>query len=131
MDSVAPAAAISWRVGNSNRSVTHVSDVKELDDGLVSARSSVHLLSSLYSGQDLTCVVEHPSLKAPEKRTTRIPAQSVFFPSIELFPLCHTRKPDQQLLSCSRHPHVVFYRSPCAECVRGEKAGLSPLAGSV
>lgn len=89
MDSVAPAAAISWHVGNGNRNITHVSDVEELDDGLVSIRSSVHLLSSLHSGQDLTCVVEHPSLKAPEKRTTRIHEQSVFFPFIELF-LCVT-----------------------------------------
>ncbi|XP_030008582.1 hemicentin-1 isoform X2 [Sphaeramia orbicularis] len=78
VESVAPAAAVTWQVGNSdsNNSTTHVmeTEVHEVQaDGLVLAQSSVHFLSSFYSDQNLTCVVEHPSLEAPEKRTMRIP----------------------------------------------------------
>ncbi|XP_070685452.1 uncharacterized protein [Pempheris klunzingeri] len=71
VDSVAPAATITWHVGNSDNSFD-VSETEVQADGLVSARSSVHFLSSLYSGQNLTCMVEHPSLEAPEERTIQI-----------------------------------------------------------
>ncbi|XP_067364628.1 uncharacterized protein si:ch211-149e23.4 isoform X2 [Channa argus] len=66
-------AAITWHVGNN---VSHVMETKVQTDGLVLARSSVHFLSSLYAGQNLTCMVEHPSLKAPEKRTIHIPVHT-------------------------------------------------------
>lgn len=78
-ESVAPAATITWHVGNSGKSISNLSDKEVRADGSVSVRSSVQLLSSLYSGQNLTCSVEHPSLKAPEKRTIRIPVHSTFF----------------------------------------------------
>ncbi|XP_042271047.1 uncharacterized protein si:ch211-149e23.4 isoform X1 [Thunnus maccoyii] len=75
VDSVAPAATITWHVGNSdsNNSISHLTETQVQADGLVSAHSSVHFLSSLYSGQNLTCMVEHPSLEAPEKNTIHIP----------------------------------------------------------
>ncbi|XP_070826921.1 uncharacterized protein [Chaetodon trifascialis] len=72
VDSVAPAAAITWHVGNSDSSISYLSETEVQAGGLVSARSSVHFLSSLYSGQNLTCMVEHLSLEAPEKRTIHI-----------------------------------------------------------
>ncbi|XP_075892561.1 uncharacterized protein LOC142895421 isoform X2 [Nelusetta ayraudi] len=82
VESEAPAAAITWHVGkndnnssSSSSSLGSVSATEDLSDGRVLARSSVRLLSSLYSGQDLTCMVQHHSLRAPEKRTTRIPEQ--------------------------------------------------------
>lgn len=67
VDSVAPEPNITWHVGKSD--ITSMSETKVLVNDFVSTRSSVHLRSSLYSGQDLTCMVEHPSLDAPEKRT--------------------------------------------------------------
>ncbi|XP_059187195.1 uncharacterized protein si:ch211-149e23.4 [Centropristis striata] len=72
VDSVAPAATITWHVGNSDNSISYLSETEVQADGLVLARSSAHFLSSLYSGQNVTCTVEHPSLEAPEKRTIRI-----------------------------------------------------------
>lgn len=84
MDSVAPAATITWHVGNSD--ISYLSETEVQADGLVSARSSV-LLSSLYSGQNLTCMVEHPSLEAPEKRTMRILVHSMLFLSLRYFSL--------------------------------------------
>ena len=74
--SVASAAAISWQVGNEN---TNISDLMETDvqaEGLVLTRSSVQFLSSLYAGQNLTCMVKHPSLETAEKRTVCIPVHS-------------------------------------------------------
>ncbi|XP_042342917.1 uncharacterized protein si:ch211-149e23.4 [Plectropomus leopardus] len=69
---VAPAANITWQVGNKDNSISSVMETKVQADGLVLARSSALVLSSLYSGQILTCMVEHPSLEAPEKRTIHI-----------------------------------------------------------
>lgn len=79
--SVAPAAAISWHLGNSN--ISYTSETEEQADGVVSVRSSVHFLTALYSGQNLTCSVEHPSLEAPEERTIRILAHSMLFLSLK------------------------------------------------
>ncbi|XP_018520897.1 uncharacterized protein si:ch211-149e23.4 [Lates calcarifer] len=74
VDSVASAAAITWHVGNTDNSInSSLSEPEVRADGLVSARSSVRFLSSLYAGQNLTCVVEHPSLEASEIRTIHIP----------------------------------------------------------
>ncbi|KAG7243099.1 hypothetical protein INR49_016474 [Caranx melampygus] len=73
-DSVASAAAITWDVKNSDNSIiSNLSEPEVQADGSVSARSSVLLLSSLHAGHNVTCVVEHPSLEAPEKRTIHIP----------------------------------------------------------
>ncbi|XP_068571384.1 hemicentin-2 [Cebidichthys violaceus] len=72
VDSVAPAATISWHVGNVDNSISYQSQTEVQADGSVSARCSAHVLSSLYSGQNLTCTVKHPSLEAPEKRTIHI-----------------------------------------------------------
>lgn len=70
VDSDAPAATITWHVENDNDNISYLSKTQEVRaDGSVSAHSSVHFLSSLYSGQNLTCMVDHPSLEAPEKRT--------------------------------------------------------------
>lgn len=87
MDSVAPAAAITWHVGNSDNSISYLSESEVQTDGLVSARSSVHFLSSLYSGQNLSCMVEHPSLEAPERRTIHILVHSMLFLSLRHFSL--------------------------------------------
>nr|XP_046245035.1 uncharacterized protein si:ch211-149e23.4 [Scatophagus argus] len=72
VDSVAPAATITWNFGNSNNNISHQSETEVRADGLVSTRSSVHFLTSLYSGQNLTCTVEHSSLEEPEERTIHI-----------------------------------------------------------
>ncbi|XP_034460739.1 uncharacterized protein si:ch211-149e23.4 [Hippoglossus hippoglossus] len=75
-DSVASAAAITWHVGNSDESIMgNLSEPDVQADGSVSARSSVHFLSSLYAGLNLTCTVEHPSLEASERRTVHVPVQ--------------------------------------------------------
>lgn len=83
VDSVAPAATITWHVGDGDSSITGLSETEVQAGGLASAHSSVHFQSSLYSGQNLTCTVEHPSLEAPEKRTARILAHSTLFHSLK------------------------------------------------
>lgn len=82
MESVAPAATITWHIGNSDNSISYLPETEEQADGVVSARGSVHFLSSLYSGQNLTCTVEHPSLQAPETRTIHVPVQSTLILSL-------------------------------------------------
>ncbi|XP_065816341.1 uncharacterized protein si:ch211-149e23.4 isoform X2 [Labrus bergylta] len=72
VDSVATAASITWHVGATESSISPLSETLVHSDGSVSFRSSVHFMSSLYSGHNLTCMVEHPSLEAAEKRTIRI-----------------------------------------------------------
>ncbi|XP_069017603.1 uncharacterized protein [Embiotoca jacksoni] len=72
-DTASPVAAITWHAGNNDNSVRFLTETEVQADGLVSARSSVHFLTSLYAGQNLTCVVKHSSLEAPEKRTIHIP----------------------------------------------------------
>ncbi|XP_029302477.1 uncharacterized protein LOC115017900 [Cottoperca gobio] len=84
VDSVAPAATITWHVGNSDNSISYLSETEVQADGLVSARSSAHFVSSLYSGQNLTCTVEHPSLEAPEKRTIHILVQKAPLMSVSV-----------------------------------------------
>ncbi|XP_053729725.1 hemicentin-1 isoform X1 [Synchiropus splendidus] len=71
VDSVAPPATISWLVGG--ESISHVMQTEPRADGSVRTQSWVHFLSSLYSGQTVACVVEHPTLKAPESRALHIP----------------------------------------------------------
>lgn len=111
-ESVAPAATITWHVANSEKSISYLSETEVRADGSVSVRSSVQLLSSLYSGQNLTCSVEHPSLKAPEKRTIRVPVHSTFFFSKKHFSLWHTHTKLHGLLILFLSP--VFFRSPSA-----------------
>lgn len=130
VDSVAPAATIVWHVGNSDKSISSLTETEVQADGLVTIHSSVHFLSSLHSGQNLTCSVEHPSLKAPEKRTIPILVHSMLFLSLKYFFLCHTHRLTQLLIPLLS-PLVFFFRSPSAECVCGETAGLALLAGSV
>ncbi|XP_036929278.1 uncharacterized protein si:ch211-149e23.4 [Acanthopagrus latus] len=84
VDSVAPAATITWHVGDGDSSITGLSETEVQAGGLASAHSSVHFQSSLYSGQNLTCTVEHPSLEAPEKRTARILAHRAHLLSVSL-----------------------------------------------
>lgn len=69
MHSVAPAAVVTWHFGNDDRSIGSQTETEFWADGWVSTRSSVRFPSSLYSGQNLSCSVEHLSLRAPEKRT--------------------------------------------------------------
>ncbi|XP_071400914.1 uncharacterized protein [Centroberyx affinis] len=79
VDSVAPAATITWHVGDSDsdKSISHVEETGRQPEvqagGSVTAHSTVLFLSSLYSGQNLTCMMEHPSLELPEKREIFIP----------------------------------------------------------
>ncbi|XP_034024247.1 uncharacterized protein si:ch211-149e23.4 [Thalassophryne amazonica] len=76
VDSAAPAATITWHTGNNDSSTSYLKETSTLlqlhAEGLVSVRSSVHFLSSLYSDQNLTCTVKHQSLEAPEQRTVQI-----------------------------------------------------------
>lgn len=136
MDSVAPAASITWHVGNSDDSISHLSETEVQVDGSVSARSSVRLPSSLYSGQNVTCMVQHPSLEAPERRTIQILVHSTLFLSSRYFSLCDTHTcTHTQSRTAAHHPFLSpllsSFRSPSAQCVCGEAAGLCPLAGSV
>ncbi|XP_032358293.1 uncharacterized protein si:ch211-149e23.4 [Etheostoma spectabile] len=96
VDSVAPAATITWHAGNGDNSISSVhvslSEMEVQADGLVRARSSAHFLSSLYSGQNVTCRVEHPSLEAPEKRAIHILVHKAPVLSVSL-----ARQEDSQL----------------------------------
>lgn len=76
--SLAPAAVVTWHVGNSGRSISSQSQLDLRADGWASTRSSVRFPSSLYSGQNLSCTVEHRSLKAPEKRTMLVEHSGFF-----------------------------------------------------
>ncbi|XP_029963467.1 uncharacterized protein LOC115399947 isoform X2 [Salarias fasciatus] len=88
-DSGAPAAEISWHAGNSGVIGRQLeSEVRA--DGLVRARSSVHFLSSLYAGRNLTCVVKHPSREAPEKRSVHVPVQKAPLLSVSVEPQQHS-----------------------------------------
>lgn len=78
VDSIAPAAVVTWHVGNGGRSISSQTVMELRADGWVWARSSVRFPSSLYSGQNLSCSVEHRSLRAPEKRTILV-EHSMFF----------------------------------------------------
>lgn len=89
MDSVAPAATITWHAGDSDNSISHLMESQVQANGLISTHSSVHFLSSLYSGQNLTCMVEHPTLEVPEKKTIHIPVRSTLFLSLKCFFLWH------------------------------------------
>ncbi|KAM4566712.1 uncharacterized protein PAE49_010225 isoform 1-T1 [Odontesthes bonariensis] len=71
--SVASAAAISWHAGNENTNISDLMETEVQAEGLVLTHSSVQFLSSLYAGQNLTCMVKHPSLETAEKRTICIP----------------------------------------------------------
>lgn len=121
--SVAPAAVIRWHVGNSGRSISSQSQLEIQADGWVSARSSVRFPSSLYSGQNLSCWVEHRSLRAPEKRTVLV-EHGMFLLSVGHAAAgkaaCHVQSP---LAFCSR--------SPPNECVSAETEKLSSLDCSV
>lgn len=66
--SLAPAAVVTWHVGSSGGSISSRSRLEPQADGWVSTRSSVRFPSSSFSGQNLSCTVEHRSLKAPERR---------------------------------------------------------------
>ncbi|KAM3615504.1 uncharacterized protein V6R79_003162 [Siganus canaliculatus] len=83
VNSAAPPATTTWHVGNSD----YISDVLETlvaADGSVSVRSSVHVSSFLYSGQNVTCRVEHPSLEAPETRSVGIPVHKAHLLSVSV-----------------------------------------------
>lgn len=126
-DSVASAAAITWHVGNGEDIISRHMETEDQANGLVSVRSSVHFLSSLFAGQNLTCMVQHPSLEVPEKRTIHIPVHSMLFLWFKYFFLC-----TQPHTAAHFHPPPVFsFRSPSAECVCDETAQFSFLAGSV
>ncbi|XP_038548850.1 uncharacterized protein si:ch211-149e23.4 isoform X1 [Micropterus salmoides] len=103
VDSVAPEPNITWHVGKSD--ITSMSETKVLVNDFVSTRSSVHLRSSLYSGQDLTCMVEHPSLDAPEKRTIHNLVHSMLFLLLRYFSLWFTHT------HTHTHTHTYSYSS--------------------
>lgn len=77
--SLAPAAVVTWHVGNSGRSISSQSRLEPQADGWVSTRSSVRFPSSSFSGQNLSCTVEHRSLKAPERRAMLVEHSRFFF----------------------------------------------------
>lgn len=118
--SVAPAAVVTWHVGNSGRSISSQSQLELQPDGWVSARSSVRFPSSLYSGQNLSCSVEHRSLRAPEKKTILV-KHSMFLLSVGHTP-AGTPVPS---------PLAFFSRSQPDECVGTEREKLSSLDRSV
>lgn len=116
MDSVAPAATITWHIGNSgsNNSTSQLTETDVKDDGLVSTHSSLHFLSSSYSGQNLTCIVEHPSLEAPDKNTVHIPLNSMLFLSKKYFLLLTQNGTAFHLFLLS----LIFFQEPhCWECL--------------
>ncbi|CAG6000724.1 unnamed protein product [Menidia menidia] len=80
--SVSSAADISWHAGN--ESIGSLMEAEVQAEGLVLSWNSVHFLSSLYAGQNLTCMVKHPSLKTPETRTIHIPAHKAPWLSVSV-----------------------------------------------
>lgn len=111
--SVAPAAAVSWLLGNSDDVISHVMETKVQADGLVLVHSSVQVSSSLYAGQNLTCMVEHPSLEEPEKRTIHVPVHSMLFLLFIYFILWHIQ------------PHTAAHLLPITPCFLSEAPQLS------
>lgn len=123
--SVAPAAVVTWHVGNSGRSISSQSQPELRAVGGVVARSTVRFPSSLYSGQNLSCLVEHRSLRAPERRTMLV-EHSMFLLSVGCTPAgtaaCHLLPsiPGAHLMSVSVHRQkdspfwtaVCDYRGP-------------------
>ncbi|XP_038159269.1 uncharacterized protein si:ch211-149e23.4 [Cyprinodon tularosa] len=104
--SVASAAAISWRAGNKD-DISYAMNTDFHTEGLVSTHSSVHFKSSLYAGQNLTCIVKHPSLVNPEKRTIHIPVN----------------KPPHVSVSVVRQKHSPLWLAVC-DC-KGEGVGTN------
>lgn len=119
MDSLAPAAVVSWHVGNDGRFISSQSQLEPRADGWVSTRSSVRFPSYLYSGQNLSCLVEHRSMRAPEKRTILV-EHSTFLPPEGLAAA-------GRAAVASRHLCLSFSRSPPDECVSAETGKLSSL----
>ncbi|KAF7645094.1 hypothetical protein LDENG_00210090 [Lucifuga dentata] len=75
--SVSAAATISWQLGNGDNSAAHLREMvtqpEVQADGSLMSHSAVQFKSSLFWGQNLSCVVQHPSLEVPEERTMHIP----------------------------------------------------------
>ncbi|XP_078785695.1 uncharacterized protein si:ch211-149e23.4 isoform X1 [Oryzias latipes] len=70
--SIASAADIRW-LAEDNNNISNVMQTELLSEGVILAWSFVDLPSSLFSGQNITCAVKHPSLETPAERTIHIP----------------------------------------------------------
>ncbi|CAB1347911.1 unnamed protein product, partial [Coregonus sp. 'balchen'] len=78
VDSVGPAATISWSLGDrdSDNSTSQLTEVQEQvqgqpelhANGSVTVRSMLRFPTSMFSGQNVTCVVHHLGLERPERR---------------------------------------------------------------
>ncbi|XP_041734862.1 uncharacterized protein LOC121568381 [Coregonus clupeaformis] len=78
VDSVGPAATISWSLGDrdSDSSTSQLMEVQEQvqgqpelhANGSVTVRSVLRLPTSMFSGQNVTCVADHLGLEIPERR---------------------------------------------------------------
>lgn len=94
--SVAPAPVINWYIGSGDFGFTsNLSETQIQADGSVSVRSTVHLSSSLYAGQNVTCTVEHPISEMSESQTINIPAQSTSHLFLEMFLFSPPPPPDR------------------------------------
>lgn len=119
MDSLAPAAVVTWHAGDYGRFIGSQSQPEPRADGWVSTRSSVRFPSHLYSGQNLSCLVEHQSLRAPEKRTILV-EHSMFLLSVG-------QQPAGGAACRIPSPLAFFSRRPPDECVSSETEKLSSL----
>eukprot|EP00063_Salmo_salar_P094963 XP_014069798.1 PREDICTED: uncharacterized protein LOC106612809 isoform X3 [Salmo salar] len=76
VDSVGPAATISWSVGDSDNSTSQLKEGQEQvqgqpehhANGSVTVCSVLRLPTSIFSGQNVTCVVDQLGLERPERR---------------------------------------------------------------
>ncbi|XP_024298609.1 uncharacterized protein si:ch211-149e23.4 isoform X1 [Oncorhynchus tshawytscha] len=78
VDNVGPAATISWSLGDwdSDNSTSQLMEVQEQQvhrqpelhaNGSVTVRSVLRFPTSMFSGQNVTCVVDHLGLEKPER----------------------------------------------------------------
>ncbi|XP_029026444.1 uncharacterized protein si:ch211-149e23.4 isoform X2 [Betta splendens] len=89
--SVAPAAALTWRVGGGDDIISGLTETDVRDESLVCVRSSVRFSSAAYAGRNVTCVVQHPSLEQPENRSIHIPVHKAPELSVSVMRQQHSR----------------------------------------
>ena len=77
VDSPHPVAKVSWSVGSSDSETRALHGVQILPEvhanGRVSVQSRVRFPTTMFSGQNVTCAVEHASLERTERRHILVP----------------------------------------------------------
>ncbi|XP_010891948.2 uncharacterized protein si:ch211-149e23.4 [Esox lucius] len=81
VDSVRPAASISWSLGDRDNSASQLMELQEqiqgqpriLADGSVTAHSVVRFPTAMLAGRNVSCVVDHLGLERPERKGILLP----------------------------------------------------------